>query len=70
MSLNTCPDCRRPRSDKEESCPSRGRAFQPGEPRARADAGERVFGRSNDGLFAALFLITLAVLTFVVLRGT
>jgi hypothetical protein len=66
MSLNTCPDCRRPRFDKDESCPSCARAFRAGGP----GAGERAFGRRNDSLFAALFLITLALLTFIVLRGT
>jgi hypothetical protein len=70
MSLNTCPDCRRPGFDKDEPCPSCAGAFRSGGPRARANAGERAFDRRNDSLFAALFLITLAVLTFVVLRGT
>ncbi|MET0645436.1 MAG: hypothetical protein ABW208_02380 [Pyrinomonadaceae bacterium] len=70
MSLTTCPDCRRLSLDKDESCPSCERAFRSGEPRAQAAAEERAFGRRNNSLFAALFLITMAVLTFVVLRGT
>ena len=37
---------------------------------ARANAEGRAFGRRNDSLFAALFLVALVALTFVVLRGT
>jgi hypothetical protein len=37
--------------------------------RARASAEERAFGRRNNSLFAALFLLALAALAFVVLRG-
>jgi hypothetical protein len=43
--------------------------FRPGELREKADAEDRVFNRKYKGLFAALFVIMLAVLTFVVLRG-
>ena len=69
MSLTTCPDCRRLSFVKAESCPSCARAFRPGELRARANAEERAFGRRNNSLFAALFLMVLAALVFVVLRG-
>jgi hypothetical protein len=53
-----------------ESCPSCARAFRAGELRAQANAEEGAFGRRNNGLFAALFLMALAALTFLVLRGT
>jgi hypothetical protein len=61
MSLTKCPACRRLNFVKAESCPSCERVFRPGELRA--------FGRRNNSLFAGLFLLMLAVLTFVVLRG-
>ena len=69
MSLTRCPDCRRLSFVEAESCPSCGRAFGPGELRGRANADGVAFGRSNDSLFAALFLLALAALAFVVLRG-
>ena len=69
MSLTKCPDCRRLSFVEAESCPSCERAFRPGELRARANAEERAFGRRYNGLFAALFLLALAALAFVVLRG-
>lgn len=69
MSQTKCPDCHRFSFFKNESCPSCARVYQTGELRARADAEERAFGRRNDSLFAALFLIALAALAFVVMRG-
>jgi hypothetical protein len=69
MSLTKCPDCNRLSFVKAESCPSCERVFRPGELRARANAEERAFGRRSNGLFAALFLMALAALAFVVLRG-
>ncbi len=69
MSLTKCPDCRRLSFVGAESCPSCERAFRPGEMRAQANAEERAFGRRNNSLFAAVFLMALAVLVFVVLRG-
>ena len=38
-------------------------------PKISPDAEERTFSRRYSGLFAGLFLIALAVLAFVVLRG-
>jgi uncharacterized Zn finger protein (UPF0148 family) len=70
MSLTKCPDCRRPSFVKADSCPNCERVFRPGKLRAQANAEERDFGRRTNSLFAGLFLIALAVLTFVVLRGT
>ena len=70
MSLTKCPDCRRLSFVKAESCPSCERVFRPGELRTQANAEESAFGRRNNSLFAALFLVGMAVLTFVVLRGT
>ena len=69
MSLTKCPDCHR-LSFVAESCPSCERVFRPGELRTQANAEERAFGGRNNSLFAALFLIALAALTFVMLRGT
>lgn len=70
MSLTTCPDCRRLSFVEAESCPDCERAFLPGEMRARANAVEGAFSRRFNGLFAAMFMAALAVLTFVALRGT
>jgi hypothetical protein len=69
MSLTKCPDCRRLSFVEAESCPSGERVFRSGEMRAQANAEERAFGRRNNSLFAALFLMALAALAFVVLRG-
>ena len=69
MGLTKCPDCRRLSFVEATSCPSCERAFRPGEMRAQANAEERAFGRRNNSLFAAVFLMALAVLVFVVLRG-
>ncbi len=70
MSLTKCPDCRRLSFVKAHFCPNCEPVFRPGELRAQASAEERAFGRRTDSLFAGLFLIALAVLTFVVLGGT
>ena len=69
MSLTRCPYCRRLNFVKSGTCASCERVFRPGELREKADAEDRVFNRKYKGLFAALFVIMLAVLTFVVLRG-
>ena len=70
MSLTKCPDCNRLSFVDAESCPSCERVFRLGEMRAQAHADEWAFGRRNNSLFAALFLLALAALSFVVLRGT
>lgn len=70
MRLTKCPYCRRLNFVKSETCAGCDHVFRPGELRAKADAEERGFNRQYKGLFAGLFLISLAVLTFVVLRGT
>jgi hypothetical protein len=70
MSLTRCPYCRRLNFVKSGTCAGCGRAFRTDELREKADAEERAFDRKYKGLFAGLFLISLAVLTFVVLRGT
>lgn len=70
MSLTKCPHCRRLNFVKSGTCASCERIFRPGELRAKADAEARAFNRRYNGLFAALFLMLLAVLAFVVLRGT
>jgi hypothetical protein len=64
-----CPDCRRLSFVEATSCPSCERTFRPGELRAQANAEERAFGRRNNSLFAAVFLMALAVFAFVALRG-
>jgi hypothetical protein len=69
MSLTKCPDCRLSFVEAE-SCPSCARVFGPGELRAQANTEGWAFGRRNNSLFASLFLFALAVLAFVVLRGT
>ena len=70
MSLTKCPGCRRLSFVEAESCPSCARVFRTGELRARAIAEDRTFFRRNNSLFAALFLLALAALVFVMLRGT
>ena len=70
MNLTKCPDCQRLSFVKVESCPGCNRAFRPGELQAQANREESSFGRKYNGLFAALFLIALAALAFVMLRGT
>ena len=70
MGLANCPDCHGLSFVKAETCPSCERVVRPGELRAQADAEGRAFGRRNNSLFAALFLLALAVLTFLMLRGT
>jgi len=69
MSLTKCPDRRRLSFVGAESCQSCDPVFRQGEMRARANADERAFGRRNNSLFAALFLLAMAALAFVVLRG-
>ena len=69
MSLTRCPDCRRLGFAGAGSCPGCARAFGPGGLRALPDADGGALGRRNNSLFAALFLLALAALTFVVLRG-
>ena len=70
MRLTRCPYCRRLTFVKSGTCASCNQVFRAGELRAKADAEEVAFGRRYNGLFAGLFLIPLAVLAFVVLRGT
>jgi hypothetical protein len=53
-----------------EMCANCERAFRPSELRAQADAEAKAFSRRYNGLFAALSLMLLAALAFVVLRGT
>jgi hypothetical protein len=70
MSLTKCPYCRRLNFVESGACASCERTLRPGELRARVGAAARAFNRRHNGLFAALFLMLLAVLAFVVLRGT
>ena len=70
MSLTTCPYCRRLNFAKAETCATCERVFRPGELQAKADAEDKALKRKYNGLLAALFVMVLAVLAFVVLRGT
>jgi hypothetical protein len=70
MSLTKCPYCRRLNFVKSGACASCERALRPGELKEEAGAEVRAFNRRYNGLFAGLFLMLLAVLAFVVLRGT
>jgi hypothetical protein len=69
MSLTKCPDCRRLSFVKADSCPSCARVFRPGEIGPQADAENRAFVRRSNGLFAGLFLMALAAIAYVMLRG-
>jgi hypothetical protein len=66
MSLTKCPYCCRLNFVESGACASCERAFRPGELQEKAGAEVRAFNRKYDGLF----LMLLAVLAFVVLRGT
>lgn len=70
MSLTKCPYCRRLNFVESGACASCERAFRSGELKEKAGEEVRAFNRRYNGLFAGLFLISLAVLAFVVLRGT
>jgi hypothetical protein len=54
---------------KSEPCPGCARLSGAGQLRARANADGPGFGGRNSSLFVGLFLMALAVLAFVVLRG-